>query len=296
MGPTNDLEELTARVAAMAARIAELESERGRRDGLAVQAHDGRVSRRGVLRFAVAGVGASAAVASAAMFGAPTANAATGDSLVLGNANTADATTSITGSGTVDALSIVNAAAAGSAVSVAVTDTVSTGDVVTIAQSGTGMALRAASSAAASGPVINASISNVANSAVVVSASTVGNGSAVSATANGAGHAVLGRAQGAGYGVYGYSNAVSGAAMRAYIENSANPRSALRASTLGSGAGVEGGSLNGRGGRFSGKLAQIQLVPGAATHPASGSPGDFYVDALRRLWFCRGGAGWVQIA
>jgi hypothetical protein len=61
--------------------------------------------------------------------------------------------------------------------------------------------------------------------------------------------------------------------------------------------GVLGRSPTGRGGAFSGKLAQLRLSPsGAASHPASGSPGDLFVDASHRLWFCKGGATWKQLA
>lgn len=64
----------------------------------------------------------------------------------------------------------------------------------------------------------------------------------------------------------------------------------------GTGAAIEGLGRLGRGGRFRGAKAQIQLVPGSAgNHPASGAPGDLYVDSAKRLWFCRGGVNWVQV-
>jgi hypothetical protein len=64
-----------------------------------------------------------------------------------------------------------------------------------------------------------------------------------------------------------------------------------------SGAGVFGESTNGRGGIFQGKKAQIRLNPStASTHPPGGSTGDFFVDANKRLWFCKGGTNWVQLA
>ena len=52
-----------------------------------------------------------------------------------------------------------------------------------------------------------------------------------------------------------------------------------------------------RGGTFAGNVAQLQLQPSElAIHPALGEPGDLFVDASRRLWFCKGGSSWVQVA
>jgi hypothetical protein len=86
-------------------------------------------------------------------------------------------------------------------------------------------------------------------------------------------------------------------AMWAHLDNSANSSTCLRAETAGSGSGVFGVSAKGTGGKFQGKTAQIQLVPSpASTHPASGSAGQLFVDAAKRLWFCKGGTTWLQIA
>jgi hypothetical protein len=62
--------------------------------------------------------------------------------------------------------------------------------------------------------------------------------------------------------------------------------------------GVRAGSPTGRGALFSGKLAQLRLSPTRlrATHPSSGATGDFFVDTSGRLWFCKGGTRWVQLA
>jgi hypothetical protein len=63
-----------------------------------------------------------------------------------------------------------------------------------------------------------------------------------------------------------------------------------------SAVGVKGASSTGRGGLFSGNLAQLRLVPSnVATHPDSGSAGDFFVDASHRLWYCQGGATWKRL-
>ncbi len=52
-----------------------------------------------------------------------------------------------------------------------------------------------------------------------------------------------------------------------------------------------------RGGVFGGKAAQVRLQPsGAATHPTSGDAGDLFVDKSHRLWFCKGGTTWKQLA
>jgi hypothetical protein len=67
--------------------------------------------------------------------------------------------------------------------------------------------------------------------------------------------------------------------------------------TSDSGPGVKAASVNGRGLVASGKTAQMRLLPNAAsTHPASGLPGDLFVDSANRLWFCKSGTTWVQLA
>jgi hypothetical protein len=86
------------------------------------------------------------------------------------------------------------------------------------------------------------------------------------------GAGVLGTA-GSGTGVYGYANL------------------GIKA------VGVSGKSPTGRGGQFSGGKAQLRLVPSTATtHPSRGSLGDLFLDKNKRLWFCKGGTTWHQIA
>lgn len=47
----------------------------------------------------------------------------------------------------------------------------------------------------------------------------------------------------------------------------------------------------------SGGGSQINLRPGQSlSHPRTGQPGDFYVDARVRLWFCKGGRNWHLVA
>lgn len=65
----------------------------------------------------------------------------------------------------------------------------------------------------------------------------------------------------------------------------------------GSGIGVLGTSLTGRGGQFKGRKAQLRLQPStSSTHPRSGARGDLFVDKQGRLWFCKGGTSWRQLA
>jgi len=63
------------------------------------------------------------------------------------------------------------------------------------------------------------------------------------------------------------------------------------------GIGVHGKADTGRGGQFAGGKAQLRLVPSAATtHPSSGAAGDLFLDKNKRLWFCKGGTTWKQLA
>jgi hypothetical protein len=102
-------------------------------------------------------------------------------------------------------------------------------------------------------------------------------------TGSGSKPATLGDNTGAGRGVLGVSAAGAGVAG---LSHGIDAR----------GNGVEGRSDAGRGGRFSGKKAQIKLDPStAATHPASGAVGDIFLDASKRLWLCKGGTSWVRL-
>jgi hypothetical protein len=86
-------------------------------------------------------------------------------------------------------------------------------------------------------------------------------------------------------------------ALWARITQANNTKDSIRAETPGSGAGINATSNNGVGGKFGGKTAQIHLTPSsAASHPTSGAAGDLFVDASKRLWFCKGGTNWHQLA
>lgn len=71
--------------------------------------------------------------------------------------------------------------------------------------------------------------------------------------------------------------------------NTAHPTSA----TVWSGATAS----RGRGGVLTGNAAQLKLVPGSkSSHPSSGQRGNLYADSKGRLWFCKGGTSWHQLA
>jgi hypothetical protein len=93
-----------------------------------------------------------------------------------------------------------------------------------------------------------------------------------------------------GIGVFGSTNISSGVLGASGLQPV--PSDATRANT-----GVLGICAKGRGGKFLSDVSQVQLVPSTrATHPTSGLRGDLFVDKSGRLWFCRGGSTWKQLA
>jgi hypothetical protein len=109
----------------------------------------------------------------------------------------------------------------------------------------------------------------------------------VLAHANGTyGHAILGYQQSTGTGVLGLAAGKSSIGVSGVAQASGS-------------IGVTGycQEPGGRGGQFTGAAAQVRLAPSTAlTHPAKGRTGDLFVDRSHRLWFCKGGAIWKQIA
>ncbi|WP_183094429.1 hypothetical protein [Nocardioides stalactiti] len=102
----------------------------------------------------------------------------------------------------------------------------------------------------------------------------------------------------AGIGVRGFSqsgNGVEGKSQTKYgIRGDSRDSYGVFARSTTS-VGVYGGGV--RGGTFDGSAAAARLVPRTATtHPANGLAGDLFVDASKRLWFCKGGQVWVQLA
>ena len=94
--------------------------------------------------------------------------------------------------------------------------------------------------------------------------------------------------------------------------NSKNANAAIAGANAGTGSAVyasqsnaaaTGGALvgkagaKGRGAVLTGGAAAVTLSPSTATtHPSSGNAGDLFVDSTKRLWFCKGGTTWKQIA
>jgi hypothetical protein len=116
-----------------------------------------------------------------------------------------------------------------------------------------------------------------------------------------------------GVGVVGYAQAYSGPTRGVYgqvnsptgqgaVVGYASAASGATPGVLGivgspAGAAVKGAGGPGRGGLFSGRAAQLRLAPASTTsHPASGLPGDLFLDKSHRLWFCKGGVTWVKLA
>jgi hypothetical protein len=110
---------------------------------------------------------------------------------------------------------------------------------------------------------------------------------AITNTAN-ASPAVTGSTNGTGPAVRGTQSGKSGSAISGQVSNAKNNSAAV----LGTGSSV------GRGGQFSGGVAQIRLVP-AGTLPGAGQTGDLFVDSAGHLHYCTAGgstATWVQLA
>ncbi len=97
-------------------------------------------------------------------------------------------------------------------------------------------------------------------------------------------HGVIGSSSNTDYPAFNAPTGVYGYATKKYK---------YRASPV----GVYGDGSTGRGGKFKGDSAQLQLVPSdQATHPANGIRGDLFVDNNGRLWFCSGATTWTQLA
>jgi hypothetical protein len=60
-------------------------------------------------------------------------------------------------------------------------------------------------------------------------------------------------------------------------------------------AAVDARSTASRGAVLDGKVAPLRLLPRSA-RPSKGSSGDLFVDDQNRLWFCKGGTAWKQLA
>jgi hypothetical protein len=111
-----------------------------------------------------------------------------------------------------------------------------------------------------------------------------------------------------GTGAWGQADAPGGVGLRGLAWNAKGGTGGYGTGVIGSSGsqswpapiantGVLGVGRHGRGGVFKGDKAQVRLIAApTATHPASGSMGDLYLDINARLWFCKGGTTWKQIA
>jgi hypothetical protein len=254
-----DVRELSRRVADLETENARLKAERGPRPA--------RFDRRGLLRLG----GAAAAVGAGSVLLRPSAAGASVANLQYGTTNNAgtDGTTltSSVGSG---AFHIINSGTDinGAAVYGEMTDPAAQGwGVVGLGFEGGGVQ----GSSGGSGPGVLA----IAGSGNAIVANSDSNNSdvCVSIEHDGTGIAVV-----------------------ASITDASSKATSIRATSAGFGAALEGSSAHGYGARLSGAL-QLRLIPGSAsTHPHSGSPGVLFVDHSARLWYCKGGTSWHQLA
>lgn len=91
-------------------------------------------------------------------------------------------------------------------------------------------------------------------------------------------------------GVFGQARGSTGSGVVGYSGSASPPTGPAN-------VGVYGVAASGRGGVFKGNVAQLRLSPSMATsHPGSGAKGDLFVDTSGRLWFCKGGMTWKQLA
>ena len=257
---------------------------------------DQDLDRRRMLRFGgiAAAVGATAALMHTSEAGAAT----TTDALRQGVNNVAGIkSTALTSSNSKSSFHVTNTglgdAIVGDATdadgrSAGVVGTGIDGAGVVGATRGDGPGVRATVLVGARGNAVQAATTEPNNSAATVAATQAGTGPGVYAhiinEINPSG-AVFARTVG------------TGNALLASVENSSTHSAAVKGRTTGVGPGIAGESAEGVGGRFAGKTAQVHLIPSSAsTHPASGTSGQLFVDRANRLWFCRGGGDWKQLA
>jgi hypothetical protein len=253
-----------------------------------------RLDRRGVLQF-----GGTAAVAGAAavLMSTKAAGATTGV-MHFGTSNGAGiSNTGLSSSNTKSTLHVKNAGIGHGIVGDAtnadgsgygVFGTGDKGAGVAGGTRGSGPGVRAYAQPGAGGSAIQALTLEGSNTSPTISAHQVGMGHGVYShieNAANAGRALYGRTTGVGHAVLGS------------ILNAQSEVAAAKATTQGSGPGLEALSAKGVGATFAGKTAQVQLVPSSdSSHPASGDAGQLFVDGARRLWYCRGGNDWQQLA
>jgi hypothetical protein len=241
------------------------------------EAAQARTSRRNMLRRG--GVAAVATVAGLTLLDQRRAEAATGGNFLLGEANTADATTSlaVTTNGTL-LNPLFHVSAAG------LTGT-STTMVVDGPGAPAGRALVVNGNGGGTGIITSAATTNVGTVGLALAASGSNGADAIHAASD-KGSAIVATST-TGRGVLAKSTSNAGV-------SGGSATGAGVAGTSGTGAGVTGkGHI---GGLFNGSVANLRLIPQAGAHPASGGKGDLFVDHNAHLWFCRGGTTWVKLA
>jgi len=228
------------------------------------------------------GVTAAATVAGLTLLDQRRAEASNGQNFVLGVANNADATTSLTPT-TAGVLAAPLFKLDGSNLSgtstTAEVDGPNAGQslALKVSNGGGGLALQvfAASTATTTGLAIQANGSGATPAIVGNSGSNTG----VTGTSN------------TGTGVKGTSGTGTG------IAGSSNKAAPGVHGTSKSGSGVQGSGAI--GGDFSGSAAAVWLRPSTHNHPASGRAGELFVDHLGHLWYCKKSgshASWVKLA
>ncbi len=136
---------------------------------------------------------------------------------------------------------------------------------------------------------------SVVATGTAIFAESSGDGAGLAATSLGPTAAVSAWATNSGPALEANSQSTA-AAIRVVSTNTASAN-AVTILTDGFGSGVRSFANHGRGAELKGAKAALRLVPNATTtHPTTGSRGDMYVDRSGRLWYCRGGSKWVQLA
>ncbi len=239
-------------------------------------------TRRAVLG---AGLGAFVAVVATALGRPVGADAATGDPLLLGKDNTSDDSTSVSSPGHIGIQGISESY-------IGVQGTSNSYEAVQgLSSTGTGVHGRSNQAAGYAAGVYGESVSPGGVGAFGNNHATSGNAVGAQGTSHSpTGLALVGWADAGGLAVSGFS----GGRFPAMPSKTGVHG---RADQDGSSVGVSGFSAAGRGGLFAGQLAQLRMTPSTAvSHPASGAAGDFFVDKSGRLWFCKGGTIWKQLA
>ncbi|HTL85925.1 MAG TPA: hypothetical protein VL856_12125 [Acidimicrobiia bacterium] len=282
------VEELAARVSALEKENAELRAER------APAPERNPVSRRNALRLG----GLAAGAAAGTMLLRPTAAHATTANLQFGADNDAGVDdTSLTSSNPNQTLEVLNSGN-GEALKAHTSNAADTQPTAHFVDDGFGGALFAECTSLDEDNSTPAIIGEAVNGGVV--GFTDGSGAGVS------GFGDAGTGPGVGAAIFTSSatnNALEsvhfgkGRAVYAQILNSDSSANSVAGTTTGTGAGISGTSSKGVGGKFSGKTAQVLLSPStASSHPTTGSAGALFVDKSHRLWYCKGGTSWKQLA